>query len=498
MLFAKTFIVCMLVLLSQSNMCGAASDTRPLPIWAYTKPRGGLSGVAWFGANESGFENESQLEMLGNYSMVVFGWQAFLTGYNYTGELDLLVQQGQIVKARHPNTAVIIYIDGLRVQPFYSTLKPIMKDPNYQDFFLRDAQGYIPATTYCRQMNKPADDPMCLCWYWNWYNASAVDFYLNELLLPQISKPGFDGIFFDGSDGFLRDTWKSATNVPAGTTDRDALTALVAVHKRGAELLQAHGKYAIYSEHLLDTTAEQQAYIATQLAQTPYFRFYEGFRPTQAYIEALLNETQPVVGSNAIPPLPVIVHTGASPTASLTDSLAAFMIFSENYSYFMASAGWLDAGWAWHREYDPDYGSALGPAVVLRSPQGNSYTRKYTNCDVTVNCTSDSMYNEKAIGNRFGAGVDDVVGDGGHSAFDCSIFDCTCQGFADYFGTHNGKGFGCAGADAQQWWIAHHCSANANCACCKGPACLLPNASACICPKGGGGCSGEIRMHSLL
>jgi hypothetical protein len=30
------------------------------------------------------------------------------------------------------------------------------------------------------------DDPKCLCWYWNWSNDSAVDFYLNELVLPQV------------------------------------------------------------------------------------------------------------------------------------------------------------------------------------------------------------------------------------------------------------------------------------------------------------------------
>lgn len=45
---------------------------------------------------------------------------------------DLLVEQCQQVKQMHPRTTVIVYIDGLRVQPFYSVLRKIMRDPAYQ------------------------------------------------------------------------------------------------------------------------------------------------------------------------------------------------------------------------------------------------------------------------------------------------------------------------------------------------------------------------------
>lgn len=110
--------------------------------------------------------------------MVVFGWQTYLNASDFTDELvrapsehthtssllprgdlfldicesahsafwpsavqELNVQQAQRVKARHPDSAVLIYIDGLRVQPFYGALKPIMRDPQYQDFFLRNDDG---------------------------------------------------------------------------------------------------------------------------------------------------------------------------------------------------------------------------------------------------------------------------------------------------------------------------------------------------------------------
>eukprot|EP00035_Acanthoeca_spectabilis_P005398 m.113179 g.113179 ORF g.113179 m.113179 type:complete len:500 (-) comp13010_c0_seq1:102-1601(-) len=447
---------------------------RPLPPWPYTMPAGGVHGVAWFGSNVSGFENESQMEMLGNYSMVVFGWQTYLNASDFTDELELNVQQAQRVKARHPDSAVLIYIDGLRVQPFYGALKPIMRDPQYQDFFLRNDDGYIPATTYCAQMHVPVDDPRCLCWYWNWFNDSAVDYYLNKLVLPQVQKPGFNGVFFDGSDGFIRGTWQQATNVPPGKTMQDALEAMVQVHKRGAELLYSHQKYAVYSEHLTDSTPEQQAYIFEAMKDTPYFRFYEGYRPTRAYIEEILNETQ-----RTDSPLPVIAHAGGlcNDSGALTDALAAYMIVAGNYSYFMFSKGWFDSGWCWHPEYNAAYGDPLGPATTTVTPTATIYTREYSGSTVTVNCTvADAAATEST-----------VLGDStrlpfADPPFNCKDFGCTCQGFANYYGTHNGKGFGCAGTAAQAWWKAQHCNANADCACCGGPACSLPGHAKCICP----------------
>eukprot|EP00041_Stephanoeca_diplocostata_P001931 m.22259 g.22259 ORF g.22259 m.22259 type:complete len:513 (-) comp12648_c0_seq4:329-1867(-) len=466
-------------------MLSASDPTRPMPGWDYNYvPRGGVSGVAWFGANRSGFENSSQLEMLGNYSMVVFGWQALLEGpSNYTGELDLLVEQCQIVKHLHPRTTVIVYIDGLRVQPFYSVLRTIMRDPAYEDFFLRDASGFIPATTYCKQMGQPAMDPKCLCWYWNWFNASAVDFYINRLILPQVQKSRFDGVFFDGSDGFLRGTWKSATNVAPGTTSEDALKAMVAVHMRVANTVYAQGKYAIFSEHLSDSTPDQHAYIATSMASTPYARFYEDFQPTISYINNILNETQPRATS-AVPALPIIVHQSLKGDENITTSIATFLLLQSNFSYFMASTGWFDKDWTWHTEYDPQYGLPLGPAA---QPYPGVYVRNFSRCDVTVDCSSGGDINVE-----ISPDADPLLG---VEAWNCSLFDCSCQGFADYYGTEAGHGFGCAPSHARDWWRARACAASSTRGCCNGPACLLPGHSPCTCPHTGP-CRGSIAAKS--
>ena len=332
--------------------------------------------------------------------------------------------------------------------------------------------------------------------YWNWFNESAVEYYLNELVLPQASKLDVDGFFFDGSDGFMRGTWKQAINVPRNATDEDALAATVSVHRRGAELLAAHSKYPIYSEHLDDTTPAQQAWIAAAMRDTPYFRFYEGYKPSRAYIESLLNETQ-----RASQSLPVVVHAGTSVAPHLspiTDSLAAFLIVQENYSYFMASAGWLDGGWSWHPEYDVDYGTPLGPALAVNTAGGTVYTRRFTRCTVTVNCTDDDdddVAKHEVDGHDVGKTIMAEAPSSTGFSFNCSVFGCTCQGFANYYGTHAGHGFGCPSEPAKQWWITHRCNANANCPCCKGPACSLPGAAPCICPSYDGMCRGTITLH---
>ena len=62
--------------------------------------------------------------------------------------------------------------------------------------------------------------------------------------------------------------------------------------------------------------------------------------------------------------------------------LAAFHIIRANHSYFMASNGWLDAGWAWHPEYDIEVGEPLGPARTVDSAEGRLYVRNFTKADV--------------------------------------------------------------------------------------------------------------------
>ena len=107
----------------------------------------------------------------------------------------------------------------------------------------------------------------------------------------------------------------------------------------------------------------------------------------------------------------------------------------------------------------------------------------------------------------------------------CTLFGCTCQGFADYYGAVAGSGWGCAPQPAgKAWWSRHGCDVKSKAGCktasnlpqlltasnlqflisgtfmrdccvlsvCNGPACKLPGHAACDPPGAGPGPSGGV------
>mgnify|MGYP002631816839 CR=1 FL=1 len=352
-----------------------------MPTWMYN---GTHLPVAWFGANRSGYENEAQMKQLVRYDLVTFGWQAFLDKSNFTHEAQDLVAQARRVKQSRAALPVIIYLDAELAEPFQDSVRRAMGNSSQQDFFLRDQAGApITCNVFCRSMGLSHTDPRCLAFYWNWFNQSAVDYYLNEYVRPIVAQPGFDGIFFDGADEWIKQaghTWRVASNVPNNVTDALALKVLIDVRVRVTALLHANGKYPIISEHASDTTTAQQAYISSRMAGLGYSRYYEFWSPAALYIEEALNLTQ-----RSSSPVPVFCRQLISRGLRLLDSIAAFLIVRGEYSYYSASTGWFDRDWQWHPEYDLTYGSPLGPATV--SSEG-VYQRRYTNCSVLVNWTA--------------------------------------------------------------------------------------------------------------
>ena len=148
--------------------------------------------------------------------------------------------------------------------------------------------------------------------------------------------------------------------------------------------------FARAREHIGDTSAAEQAYITQRMAGLGYFRYFEFFAPQQPYIELMLNETQRAAAGAR---LPIVCRQLISRGVSLVDSIAAFLIGMGNYSYYSASTGWFDKDWSWHDEYNPAYGTPLGPASV--DPGGAVYTRRFSGCDVVVNCTAAGRGNCK-------------------------------------------------------------------------------------------------------
>lgn len=126
------------------------------------------------------------------------------------------------------------------------------------------------------------------------------------------------------------------------------------------------------------------------MAHVGYFRYFEFFQPKATYIDALINETQTVTG---VAHLPIMCRQLISRGLDLMDSIAAFLIIQGKYSYYSASTGWFDKDWVWHKEYELAVGQPLGPAV--RHGASGLYTRAYSGCDVSVNCSAAGRGNCK-------------------------------------------------------------------------------------------------------
>jgi hypothetical protein len=244
---------------------------RPMPRWKWDISTGRLP-VGWFGSNTSGYENAAQLDAISHYDLAIFGWQAFLQATNYTREAEHLVLQARQVKAKDPAMPVAIYLDAELAEPFQNAVLRAMQDPTMADFFLRDRNGApIPCNVFCRSMpGISKTDPRCLAYYWNWFNSSAIDYYLEQYVEPIVAMDGFDAVFFDGADEWMMQrshTWAIASNVGLNATIQRGLEVMMDVRVRTTQLLHKYHKYPIISEHLYVYTCS--ASIIFQAALTP-------------------------------------------------------------------------------------------------------------------------------------------------------------------------------------------------------------------------------------
>jgi hypothetical protein len=86
-----------------------ASAGRPLPPWPYVRTSGKLPGIAWFGANETGFEVGAALD---------------------TAALDTAAASGLAVGAAH--TTVVDIIHRMVRQQMSSTARRSEFDPSFE------------------------------------------------------------------------------------------------------------------------------------------------------------------------------------------------------------------------------------------------------------------------------------------------------------------------------------------------------------------------------
>ena len=197
----------------------AVASHVPLPNWNYSWNRFAAWGPA---GNVTGLENEEQLKQFSKYSMVLFGWKDLQISANYRDLLTAQIDQARRVKARLPHIPVFVYLPVVDAQP--DTLPAearLFHDPAYHNFLLRNSSGELAKHYKCYNPDnprKPFHDPACVSALWNFYNRSAVNYYLEVIVRDVVSRDrheaDFDGVFFDAATSFLAKAKKHLACVP--------------------------------------------------------------------------------------------------------------------------------------------------------------------------------------------------------------------------------------------------------------------------------------------
>ena len=377
--------------------------------------------AAWFGANATNFENETQLDFIAKYSLAIFGWQHLITATNWTASIYSQLNQAAILKARHPELPVYVYAGFGNADGYNAATWEIIKSASdgcpghqpcrkvaepYADWVLETDAVPVYSMSACEQMgmgysNPPTDH----CWnpIWNVANASMRDFFIDKLIQPLADAPFIDGVFFDCFNFAyqLPTPWnRRATNIPnctqpsGGPGCEALLEGTIDLARRIALALNAAGKVPIFSN---------PASFANPTPGAPFWldeaRLLKGLEGTSYMFNYEYVRAEELASSGQLPNMleestrgvPMGVHTYLKNlTEDASPHIAAFMLFRQEHWYYFGSTGWLDNDWAWDPLYDTlgRCGKPLGDARGTASPP--VYSRQYEHCRVSINCTDTS------------------------------------------------------------------------------------------------------------
>lgn len=143
-----------------SNSCSPAPSPHPSPPVPVNRTKPGwnydwdIFPAFWFGANASGFENAEQLQLIGKYSLVLFGWQHMQLASNYSNLLTSQVEQARRVKHMYPSLPTFVYLPVVDAQPYYASEEPLFtRRQTYANFFYLNRTGDLfPSTTHHKCM----------------------------------------------------------------------------------------------------------------------------------------------------------------------------------------------------------------------------------------------------------------------------------------------------------------------------------------------------------
>ena len=249
----------------------------------------------------------------------------------------------------------VVYMPSDGASPLFDAMLPLFDDwDRYRGFFYLDGAGAAYSTRYkCAigTTHSGADNGRkakgCEVLDWNFYNASAREYYLEVVLKKVVEldpdNRAFDGIFFDAAMGFMRQT-----SCPVGAANCAPNTTKAETDAIGTELLRrtvtnvakwtALGKYPIFNAHyadmsyLGDTAHSEDAIVGAIGSEGGMMRYYDGDAPLSlALIDNALRERTAQI--------PTVFHVKGKKQKTI-DAIAVFLVIRQNYSYFTESTGY--------------------------------------------------------------------------------------------------------------------------------------------------------------
>ena len=351
-------------------------------------------------------ETSSVMALASNHSIAGWGWQQNNSLINGAEEQNLLNQAEAFYNFVNTNASnghydgtysTFVYRSGFQASPFWNSSN-IINDTQYSDFWMKNENGQV-----CFQTNS---DGTKFGPAYNFSNASAVDYYLNNVIKQTFTNaPYINQVFFDMSDWTSCDyDWSKMTNctdfVPSYSMRREFGYASINMWKKAVKLMNDNGMIpsisirTVFAKYLNNTerglnycTIPEEEWLDA-LEGLVWFRYQEYWPDLfggSGESISFLNQLEEIKYTQNKLAIQVHAYNTAPNTTIDPYFLATFLIAQQDYSYFGASNGWFDENWSWHDAYNVKYGKPLAMPTQLND---TAYFRPFEYCNITADIKS--------------------------------------------------------------------------------------------------------------
>lgn len=372
----------------------------------------------YFGGNEAGPQSANELELLGRYSLVGWGWQQ---SYNlYHGEHGEMngANAAAALRSLYPVSpgnasspdALFVYRQSESLFTYYDLMGQIASNATEKNLSV---------------VKDPVTGAQCGGGGLLGFSEYFFQQYWSRTVGNEINNESFvNAVFLDGFDKLYAGNTLQSQGCPNFNSSSTAAELIQKVTAQGEQLqiLSEAKKVAIIStynflanaSHFLNTLTKEEkeeydthrrnsngfiygdtdmngvtedVYVAAwsgegknvnSSTKGQWIRFYEVWMGHGYVQDSIILRNAILEGQKGIP---FIARSQIGTVKTLEYPAAAFLIAQGPYCYWGASSGWVDPDWSWKGEYDWDVGAPLGPAVEVNT---FVWTRSFTKANVTV------------------------------------------------------------------------------------------------------------------